>query len=61
MTKTNRRYFIKTSLLAAALMPMSVITKVIGAERASTPQESAGPFYPIAPQKDKDFDLTQVA
>ncbi len=25
-----------------------------------TPKETKGPFYPITPQKDKDFDLTQI-
>ncbi|KKO46198.1 hypothetical protein WG68_07155 [Arsukibacterium ikkense] len=25
-----------------------------------TPTDAKGPFYPITPQKDKDFDLTQI-
>lgn len=26
-----------------------------------TPAETEGPFYPVTPQRDKDFDLTKVA
>ena len=28
-------------------------------ELSPTPSEIKGPFYPVTPQKDKDFDLTQ--
>lgn len=28
--------------------------------KAITPSEVEGPFYPVTPHKDKDFDLTQV-
>lgn len=28
---------------------------------AATPSETAGPFYPVRPQPDTDFDLTRVA
>ena len=31
------------------------------AEIQETPGEIEGPFYPITPQKDKDFDLTRIA
>jgi protocatechuate 3,4-dioxygenase beta subunit len=37
----------------------SVLSKGLRAERP-TPPETEGPFYPVYPQKDKDFDLTQV-
>jgi len=30
------------------------------APQQATPTESAGPFYPVVAQKDKDFDLTKV-
>jgi protocatechuate 3,4-dioxygenase beta subunit len=30
------------------------------ASNPSTPHEIEGPFYPVTPQKDKDFDLTRV-
>ena len=30
------------------------------AEDRTTPHEIEGPFYPVMPQKDKDFDLTHV-
>ena len=61
MSKTSRRYFIKAGLISALLMPIAFLTNAIGARRASTPRESAGPFYPISAQQDKDFDLTHVA
>lgn len=60
MKKVNRRYFIKTGLLSALLLPITFITRATGAWRESTPRESAGPFYPIASQQDKDSDLTRV-
>jgi protocatechuate 3,4-dioxygenase beta subunit len=61
MNKANRRYFIKAGLISVLLVPIAFITNAIGARRASTPSESAGPFYPISAQQDKDFDLTHVA
>jgi protocatechuate 3,4-dioxygenase beta subunit len=61
MNKTNRRYFIKVGLISALLVPITFITNAISAVRLSTPRESAGPFYPITAQQDKDFDLTHVA
>jgi protocatechuate 3,4-dioxygenase beta subunit len=60
MKTGNRRYFIKAGLLSALLLPITFITRATGAWRASTPRESAGPFYPIADQQDNDSDLTRV-
>jgi len=31
-----------------------------GLQRKPTPSDIEGPFYPVTPQKDKDFDLTKV-
>jgi protocatechuate 3,4-dioxygenase beta subunit len=31
-----------------------------GAAQAPTPAETEGPFYPLTPQADQDFDLTQI-
>jgi protocatechuate 3,4-dioxygenase beta subunit len=54
--ETNRRLFIKRSLLGSALtlLPISAFSS------EPTPKEIEGPFYPVVPQKDKDFDLTKV-
>jgi protocatechuate 3,4-dioxygenase beta subunit len=56
-TETNRRVFLKRSLLGSALslLPYSAYS------REPTPKEVEGPFYPMVAQKDKDFDLTKVA
>ena len=39
-------------------MPISAIAGKLPSR--VTPSEIEGPFYPVYPQKDKDFDLTQV-
>ena len=59
MVKQKRRSFIAGSFLSgiASWAQASGGT----AERQETPREIAGPFYPITPQKDKDFDLTHIA
>ena len=59
MVNQKRRSFIAGSLLSgiASWAQSSGGT----AERQETPREIAGPFYPITPQKDKDFDLTRIA
>jgi protocatechuate 3,4-dioxygenase beta subunit len=41
-------------------LPLAMISGLVHA-KAPTPRETEGPFYPLYPQKDKDFDLTQVA
>lgn len=52
----NRRLFLKTSLIGGILgsFGSNASSAVI------TPSEIEGPFYPITPQKDIDFDLTTV-
>ncbi len=52
----NRRRFIKTSIYGSfiALFSKNSLAKTI------TPSEVEGPFYPVTPQKDKDFDLTII-
>lgn len=37
------------------------VTSSPGQTYSPTPRETEGPFYPVYPQKDKDFDLTKVA
>ena len=56
MKTPNRRTFLKTSAIAgAAGFAVSAHGKSI-----PTPKQTEGPFYPITPQKDKDFDLTMI-
>ena len=52
----NRRNFLKASFFGAFL---SYFAKD-GMALNVTPPEIEGPFYPITPQKDKDFDLTTI-
>ena len=53
----SRRKFIKISAIGSFLglsSTNSLANKV-------TPSETEGPFYPITPQKDLDFDLTTIS
>jgi len=52
----NRRTFIVGCI---GLFPVSALAEKF--VRQVTPSEIEGPFYPIFPQKDQDFDLTQIA
>ena len=52
----SRRSFILGML---ASVPLGVFSKTLRAAQP-TPPEVEGPFYPVYPQKDKDFDLTQI-
>lgn len=52
----NRRKFLKVSFLGAILSYFAKDSMALTA----TPPETKGPFYPITPQKDKDFDLTSI-
>lgn len=54
----NRRQFIHIGSLTAlgsASQKLAASTTLL-----PTPSETAGPFYPVVEQKDKDFDLTQI-
>ena len=51
-----RRTFIKKSFIGGAL---GLFVKDLHAKEV-TPAEIEGPFYPITPQKDTDFDLTRI-
>ncbi len=53
----DRRSFVRMGLAGGAI---TAITPNVLAANAITPDEIEGPFYPITPQKDQDFDLTQV-
>jgi protocatechuate 3,4-dioxygenase beta subunit len=52
----SRRSFLLGML---AGLPLAIFSRVLRAGQP-TPPETEGPFYPLYPQKDKDFDLTQV-
>ena len=56
MKTSNRRHFIKRTVVGAGLAAISgaVLSGQV------TPDEIKGPFYPVTPQKDQDFDLTQI-
>ena len=52
----SRRLFLKTSFIGGILG--FFVNKVSAV--TLTPSDSQGPFYPITPQKDTDFDLTTI-
>lgn len=56
MKQHKRRRFIQQSIMGAGLAAISQT----GWSGQVTPDEIKGPFYPVTPQKDQDFDLTQV-
>lgn len=56
MDKTDRRTFIKQGIAVGTL---GMFASPVSAAKP-TPTETAGPFYPVLAQKDKDFDLTRI-
>ena len=61
MVNQSRRGYLKAGIFLGLTGWISKL--VAGDELAKllpTPKEIEGPFYPITPQKDKDFDLTKV-
>ncbi len=56
MNIKSRRLFLKTSIIGGVL---GFFTNSVSGVTL-TPSDSQGPFYPITPQKDKDFDLTTI-
>lgn len=61
MLHQTRRGFLKTGIFGG-FIGWSVYTQAAGefSKLFPTPAEIKGPFYPVTPQKDKDFDLTRV-
>lgn len=56
---TTRRHLLKTSFAAAAAA--LVARQAAGAACAEeTPDQTEGPFYPVAPQSDTNWDLTRI-
>ena len=60
MKLKSRRAFLKSSLLGGILGYGVAARADYLPSLTPTPSEIKGPFYPITPQKDKDFDLTKV-
>lgn len=61
IAKQSRRSFVKASVLGGVAAVFSRTTIASAAGYRLTPSEVEGPFYPLLPQKDRDFDLTRVA
>lgn len=61
MKNITRRLFVKAGFVSVFLAPFSSPAKSSPKQTyLPTPPETEGPFYPVYPQKDKDFDLTRV-
>ena len=58
MKSINRRHVLKATIVGTAASFFSSLTG--RAKSVPTPSDTAGPFYPVVQQKDKDFDLTQI-
>ena len=54
----KRRNFVKNVVLGTSAGVLA--TGIQAKPRAKTPVEIEGPYYPVAPQNDKDADLTRV-
>lgn len=62
MSDASRRTFVKAGMVGGLAAVLSELTRAAGSTvHLPTPTEIEGPFYPITPQKDKDFDLTRIA
>ena len=60
MKKNSRRRFLKAGLFGGFLGYNAIARADSLLKLNPTPAEIKGPFYPVTPQKDKDFDLTQI-
>ena len=61
MSDASRRTFIKAGMVGGLAAALSKLTRAADSTvHLPTPTEIEGPFYPITPQKDKDFDLTRI-
>ncbi|QOJ22385.1 MAG: protocatechuate 3,4-dioxygenase [Gammaproteobacteria bacterium] len=61
MKRVSRRKIIKLSILSGIVGALGVHGSVAKAlALMPTPDETAGPFYPVKDQQDKDADLTQI-
>jgi len=60
MSKDTRRVFLKTGLIGGVVGYSTLARGDYLPKLNPTPPEIEGPFYPVTPQKDKDFDLTRI-
>ena len=61
MSDASRRSFIKAGMVGGVVAALPKLAQAADSTvYLPTPTEIEGPFYPITPQKDKDFDLTQI-
>ena len=61
MSDASRRTFIKAGMVGGLTAALPELTRAADSTvTLPTPTEIEGPFYPITPQKDKDFDLTRI-
>ncbi len=61
MSKSSRRSFVTVGILSGLVAPFyKLVSASDSTAHHPTPTEIEGPFYPLTPQKDKDFDLTQI-
>lgn len=61
MSDTRRRLMIRAGLISGVAAMIPALARSAGqALLHPTPAETEGPFYPVIPQKDKDFDLTRI-
>lgn len=61
MSDASRRTFIKAGMVGGLAAALSRLSRAADSTvHLPTPTEIEGPFYPITPQKDKDFDLTRI-
>lgn len=61
MSDASRRSFIKAGMVGGLTAALSELARAADSTMyLPTPTEIEGPFYPITPQKDKDFDLTRI-
>lgn len=56
----KRRDLLKTGFTAGAVMSVGALGKAALLCGGKTPPQTEGPFYPVTPQDDKDWDLTFV-
>ncbi len=61
MQRQSRRRFLRAGLIGGAVGGYGAMARAGYLPKLDpTPSETEGPFYPVTPQKDKDFDLTRI-
>jgi protocatechuate 3,4-dioxygenase beta subunit len=57
---TRRRTLISAGISGVAIAALGVPIRTLAGERVPTPSQSLGPFYPYAPEVERDADLVTV-